>query len=140
MASAYYSQYLNYHNFSKVRGIKTKIKKLTNSNQLYPSLEPIKSWLLFRGELWSRDLLVNYYCLKFFQRVEKRNMIYFCARCVRLLKLTRNVFFSYKFALHFAALCWIIYCIALHPQHQRKCQEEVDAVLASKKKLEWYGA
>lgn len=59
MASAYYSQYLNYHNFSKVRGIKTKIKKLTNSNQLYPSLEPIKSWLLFRGELWSRDLLVK---------------------------------------------------------------------------------
>ena len=43
MASAYQtiqnSQFLNYHYFSKIRGIKPKIDKLTNSTQLYPSLE-----------------------------------------------------------------------------------------------------
>ena len=42
MASAYQtiqnSQFLNYHYFSKFRGIKPKIDKLTNSTQLYPSL------------------------------------------------------------------------------------------------------
>ena len=36
-----------------------QIDKLTNSTQLYPSLESKKSWLLFRGDLWSRDLLVT---------------------------------------------------------------------------------
>ena len=36
-----------------------QIDKLTNSTQLYPSLESKKSWLLFRGDLWSRDLLVK---------------------------------------------------------------------------------
>ena len=53
------SQFLNYHYFSKIRGIKPKIDKLTNSTQLYPSLESKKSWLLLRGDLWSRDLLVK---------------------------------------------------------------------------------
>ena len=50
---------MNYHNFSKFRGIKPKIDKLTNSTQLYPSLESKKSWLLFKGDLWLRDLLVK---------------------------------------------------------------------------------
>ena len=36
-----------------------QIDKLTTSTQLYPSLESKKSWLLFRGDLWSRDLLVE---------------------------------------------------------------------------------
>ena len=45
--------------FSKFRGIKPKIDKVTNSTQLYPSLESKKSWLLFKGDLWSRDLLVK---------------------------------------------------------------------------------
>ena len=48
---------MNYHYFSKFRGIKPKIDKLTNSTQLYPSLESKMPWLLFRGDLWSRDLL-----------------------------------------------------------------------------------
>ena len=38
---------------------KPKIDKLTNSTQLYPSLESKMLWLLFRGDLWSRDLLVK---------------------------------------------------------------------------------
>ena len=61
MASAYQtiqnSQFFNYHYFSKIRDIKPKIDKLTNSTQLYPSLESKKLWLLFKGDLWSRDLL-----------------------------------------------------------------------------------
>ena len=36
-----------------------QIDKLTNSTQLYPSLVSKKSWLLFRGDLWSRDLSVK---------------------------------------------------------------------------------
>ena len=40
-----------------LRVIKSKIEKLTYSTQLYPSLESKKSWLLFKGDLWSRDLL-----------------------------------------------------------------------------------
>ena len=36
-----------------------QIEKLTNSTQLYPSLESKKSWLLFRRDLWSRDLSVK---------------------------------------------------------------------------------
>ena len=52
--------YTKFKNFElPFRGIKPKIDKLTNSTQLYPSLESKKSWLLFRGDLWSRDLLVK---------------------------------------------------------------------------------
>ena len=44
---------MNFHYFSKFRGIKPKIdNQLTNSIQRYPSLESKKSWLLFRGNLW----------------------------------------------------------------------------------------
>ena len=63
MVSAYQtiqnSQFLNYHYFSKFRGIRPNIEKLTNWIQLYPPLESKKSWLLYKGDLWSRDLLVK---------------------------------------------------------------------------------
>ena len=48
---------MNYHHFSKIRSIKPKFGKLTNSTQLYPSLGSKMPWLLFRGDLWPRDLL-----------------------------------------------------------------------------------
>ena len=50
---------MNYHYFSKFRGIKPKFERLTNSTQLYPSLESKKLWLLFKGDLWSGDLLMK---------------------------------------------------------------------------------
>ena len=41
------SKCLNYYHFSKIRDIKPKMDKLTNSIQLYPSLESKELWLLF---------------------------------------------------------------------------------------------
>ena len=59
----YQSGYFSFITSQQNQGHKTKIDKLTNSTQLYPSLESKKSWLLFRGDLWSRDLLVKtIYC------------------------------------------------------------------------------
>ena len=57
--------------FNKIRGIRSKIE-LTNSNQFYPSLEKKKSWLLFRGDLWSRDLLVENH-LRFMKTIASEN-------------------------------------------------------------------
>ena len=37
----------------------------------------------------------------------------------------------------FAAICWILYCLALHPEHQKKCQEEIDSIFKQNKELQW---
>ncbi|XP_073233148.1 cytochrome P450 4A10-like [Porites lutea] len=36
-----------------------------------------------------------------------------------------------------SAICWILYCLALHPEHQKKCQEEIDSIFKQNKELQW---
>ena len=48
---------LNYSYFAKIMTRKLKIGNLTNVTELYPFLESKKWYLLFKGILWSRDLL-----------------------------------------------------------------------------------
>ena len=45
---------------------KPKIGNLTNMTELYPFLEPKKWYLLFKGILWSRDLLVKTIYIRIF--------------------------------------------------------------------------
>lgn len=35
-------------------------------------------------------------------------------------------------------ISWTLYNLALYPEHQRKCQEEVDEVFGDKEELEWW--
>ena len=34
-------------------------------------------------------------------------------------------------------MSWTLYNLARFPEHQEKCQEEIDAVLGSKEEFEW---
>lgn len=36
-----------------------------------------------------------------------------------------------------AGISWTLYNLALYPEHQRKCQDEVDGVFGGKEELEW---
>ncbi|KAJ7374839.1 Cytochrome P450 4B1 [Desmophyllum pertusum] len=36
-----------------------------------------------------------------------------------------------------SALCWILYCLALYPEHQKKCQKEIDLILEKNESLQW---
>lgn len=36
-----------------------------------------------------------------------------------------------------SAICWILYCLALHPEHQKQCQEEIDGIFDQGNGLEW---
>ena len=49
----------NYSYFAKITTRKPKIGILTNMTELYPFLDSKKWYLLFKGILWSRDLLVK---------------------------------------------------------------------------------
>ena len=35
-------------------------------------------------------------------------------------------------------ISWTLYNLALYPEHQRKCQDEVDGVFGGKEELEWW--
>ena len=35
------------------------------------------------------------------------------------------------------SLCWVLYLLAKHPEHQAKCREEVDALFDKKDTIEW---
>ena len=48
-----------------------------------------------------------------------------------------NFLFYIYLLLLFAAICWILYCLALHPEHQKKCQEEIDSIFKQNKELQW---
>ena len=37
------------------------------------------------------------------------------------------------------SLCWILYLLAKHPEHQDKCREEIDAIFKEKDEIEWLG-
>ena len=52
-------RFLNYTDSAKFMTRKPKIGNWTNMTKLYPFLESKKSYLLFKGILWSRDLLVK---------------------------------------------------------------------------------
>ena len=55
----------------------------------------------------------------------------------------RNVFFISHFPESliklnvFAAISWALYNLARFPEHQRKCQKEVDRILKNKEELGW---
>ena len=34
-----------------------------------------------------------------------------------------------------SGMCWTLYCLAQHPEHQQKVREEVDSVLAGRQNL-----
>ena len=36
----------------------------------------------------------------------------------------------------FAAICWILYCLARHPEHQQRCRDEVDSILEQENDLQ----
>ena len=36
-----------------------------------------------------------------------------------------------------SSLCWVLYLLAKHPEHQAKCREEVDALFDKKDTIEW---
>jgi len=36
-----------------------------------------------------------------------------------------------------SAICWILYCLALHPEHQKQCQEEIDGIFEQGNGLQW---
>lgn len=36
-----------------------------------------------------------------------------------------------------SAICWILYCLALHPYHQKQCHEEVDRIFVQANGLQW---
>ena len=36
-----------------------------------------------------------------------------------------------------SGIAWALYNLALHPEHQEKCREEVDAVLSEKDEMDW---
>ena len=52
-------KFLNYSFFTKIMTRKPNIGNLTDMTELYPFLESKKWHLLFKGILWSRDLLVK---------------------------------------------------------------------------------
>ena len=62
-------------------------------------------------------------CLFYLRLQIGRTLIIFC-------------FYIYLLLL-FAAICWILYCLALHPEHQQKCQEEIDSIFKQNKELQW---
>ena len=35
------------------------------------------------------------------------------------------------------SLCWVLYLLAKHPEHQAKCREEVDELFERKDAIEW---
>ena len=35
------------------------------------------------------------------------------------------------------SLCWILYLLAKHPEHQDKCRDEIDAIFKEKDEIEW---
>ena len=53
------SQFLNYHYFSNSRGIKPKLTSWLIQPSSIHRWSQKKSWLLFRGDLWSHDLLLK---------------------------------------------------------------------------------
>ncbi|XP_018111782.1 cytochrome P450 family 4 subfamily B member 1 L homeolog isoform X2 [Xenopus laevis] len=36
-----------------------------------------------------------------------------------------------------SGISWILYCMATHPEHQQKCQEEINEVLGERQTMEW---
>ena len=52
-------KFLNYSYFANIRTRKPNISNLTNMTELYPFLESKKWYTLFKGILWSCDLLVK---------------------------------------------------------------------------------
>ena len=88
------SQFLKYHYFSKIRGIKPKIDKLTHSSQLYPSLESKKVVAaIYRGFVITWPLSENHlYIPDILQCIQWTNLLHLSEslRCFRSFEVFRH--------------------------------------------------
>lgn len=36
-----------------------------------------------------------------------------------------------------SAISWVLYCMSLYPEHQRRCREEIQEILGDRDTLKW---